>query len=485
MLNLRELVLKMKEDDFKSFSRGLKESKAEKHLLLTEQLRDERIREEDIIRTLDLSSNGYYTIKSRLYQKIKEFMSAQLSYPKADLYVNISHIPNLIYNTAKNEAILILTKLEKDLLKNDMPQALTIVYSALKKIHADSRQYFHYSQQYNKNLAYTATIEKAEELLVDFNRTLGEYYVSRGEQYLDVLQFIKNEMNAISRQYDSHHLKMYKLILDISLAVTIPGMHSCDEEAVEDMLASMDQIFKSFPNDPVYQHLDKAYHYLAFEYYHGLGIHKKAAVFLEVINETLPSFLLYNFCVLPSKILISKLEHYLVLKKQQLLFGENKELVKEYEANPESVVNFINYSKYLAVSAIYSQEYQEAINHLNHLISQISFRNYIHADIEIKLLLVMCNSMVNRYDIADTTLKSAIRKINETENDQYENAKHLSKLLQMQTSSVAQLPGTLDKMLELRNKFLSLNNGKSRMLEWLNLSDDFIRALGKPVKGIK
>jgi len=485
MLNLRELVLKLKEDDFQSFSNGLKEGKAEKHFLLTQLLRDKKLKEEQITERLNLSTNAYYTLKSRLYQKIKEFLSTQLSYSKADLYVNISHIPNLVYNTPKKEAILILARLEEELLKNDMPNALTIVYSALKKIHADSSQFFYYSQQYNKNLAYTATLEKAEELLIDFNKTLGDYYLSRNKQFLDVLSFIKNEMHVISRQYDSHHLKMYKLILDISMAVFFPEMEFPEDDPVEDMLSTMDQVFKSFPNDPVYQHLDKTFHFLSFEYYHSHGIHKKAAGFLETINETLPSFLLYNFCVFPSKILISKLEHYRVLKKQQLLFGENKELEKEYDANPENVVHFVNYSKYLAVSAIYAQEYQEAVSHLNNLVNSVSFRNYFHADIEIKLLLVICNSLVNKYEIADMNLKSVQRKINETEGNQYDNVKYLAKMLQLQTSSSAQSANTIDKMLELRNSFLQSNTGNAKVLEWLDLSDDFVRNLGKPVKRVK
>jgi len=485
MLNLRELVLKMKEDDFHSFSNGLKESKAEKHFLLTQLLRDKKMKEDAIIQTLDLSTNAYYTLKSRLYQKIKEFLSTQLSYSKADLYVNISHIPNLIYNTPKKEAILILSRLEEDLLKNDMPNALTIVYSALKKIYANSPHFFHYSQQYNKNLAYTATLEKAEELLIDFNKKLGEYYLSGDKQFLDVLVFIKKEMYIISRQYESHHLRMYKLILEISLAVFFPGMEFPDDDPVEDMLAAMDKIFKSFPNDPVYQHLDKIYHFLSFEYYHSMGIHKKSAGFLDTINETLPSFLLCNFCAFPSKILISKLAHYQKLKKQHLLFGENKELEKEYEVTPEDIVHFVNYSKYLAASAIYSQEYQEAVNYLNKLVNVVSLRNYFHADIEIKLLLVICNSLINKYEVADLNLKSVQRKISETEGDQYENVKILSKMLQLQTSSSAQSAGTIDRMLELRDHFLNSNTGSSKILEWFDFSDDFIRLLGKPVKRFK
>ncbi len=477
MLNLRELILVLKENDYRSFVKSFKKNKAEKFLLLTQCLRNARLTEEEIIRKLDLNANAYYILKFRVYQKIKEFLSAQLSYSKTDLYVNISLIPNLLYNTSKKEARLVLEQLEEDLLQNDMSYALAIVYSALKKVHAGSPQFFHYSRQYNKNMAYIATIDKAEDLLVNFNKTLGDYFISRNSELLDLLLFIKKEMSATSKLYNSHHLNMYKLILDISLAVTIPEIEQEEDEPIEDMLEAMNNIFTTFPNNPVYQHLDKVYQYFAFEYYHGIGIHKKAASFLETISETLPSFLLYNFCVFPSKILISKLEHYRALKKQHLLFEENKELIKEYDADPENEANFINYFKYLAVSAFYSKKYVDAIDYLNTIVTRLSIRNYIHADIEIKLLLVICNSLIEKYSVAAVSLKSVIRKTSEMEGNEYEHVKILCKLLKMQSYSTMQ---PFDKMLEMRDAFLHLNKGNYRVLEWIDFSDDLILSLGKP-----
>ena len=85
-------------------------------------------------------------------------------------------------------------KLEDDLKSNGMSGDLITVYSALKKIHLHTPKYYEYSQLYNKHLAYTMALEKAEELLGSFIKALSEYYLSKSVSIYELLHFIKMEI---------------------------------------------------------------------------------------------------------------------------------------------------------------------------------------------------------------------------------------------------------------------------------------------------
>jgi hypothetical protein len=89
--------------------------------------------------------------------------------------------------------------------------------------------------------------------------------------------------------------------------------------------------------------------------------------------------------------------------------------------------------------------------------------------------------MQNKYDTAHTVLKNVARKIRELENKhEYENANAFIKMLSLQMDS-----GTGNKekkMAEFRDKFVLLNRGRSSMLGYLDLSDNFLKKLGKNVK---
>jgi hypothetical protein len=482
MLKLKSLILQMKEESFSSLSAQLKETKADKFHTLLVHFRENTLTDEEIAERLKVNANAYYTLKSRLYNKIQEFLTSNLSGPKADLLKSVANIPNLIFDTPRDTAMAVLAKLEKDLVEYDMPYELTNVYNALKKLHIHSSKYYEYTQSYNKHVAYTIALDKAEDLLANFHKTLGEYYASRNKSLLEVLLLIKKEMVNLCRLYDSHHLTIYGNILNVSFALFVPMPEAVDnDEPVEDILAATDVILRNYPKDVTYQHLITAFNFLSFEYYHHLKLHKKEAQFFEAVNSRLPAFLLYNFCSFTSKFLISKLERYSQLNEEGKLYEENQVLTSEYTPDQSDIPNYINYIKYLSASALHARKYNEAVTMLNGLLNDISFKSYPHAEIEIKLLLALAYSMLNKYDPAHSLIRSASRKIREMgEEMDYENATVFIKMLSLQMDSNSK--SAEEKLIALRNKFILLNQGPTRMLECLKLSDEFIKVLARSIK---
>ncbi len=483
MTNLNEIIHQMKEKQFADFCESLKATSAEKYFILAKHIRNNEKDENVIMLHLEASKSAYYALRSRLHNRIKNFLSENIAVSKNNLYHHVTHIPDLLYNTSKKSATAVLEKLEVDLVKSDMPYELSHVYSALKKIHIHSSKYFHYSQLYNKTLAYTTSLQKAEELTSDFNKALATYYVSRDKQLKDVMVFIRTEMHNLSSLYASHRLRLFRLFIDISFALYLPELEIiAHDPPVEDMLEEVNSILQSCPNDVNYLHLDKVYYFLAFEYYHSVGIHKKAAVYLDSLKENLPSFLLYNFCAFPSKILLSKIEHYTALHKQRFLYDENKTFLKDYSPDPEDVPGMILYNKYLALVCIINGRYLDAIHFLSQICMEINFRNYPHSELELKLLLSLCYSMENGYEMSEQTLKNIIRRINDYQDGEYENAKALAKLIHIQNSVGAASVNLQKKILKLRDRFNETNKGEYKMLEGLTLSDDFINTLCKFAK---
>lgn len=481
MLNLRGIISQLSKDDVKGIARKLHETKAKKFGVLLEGYRDINTNDEEILAELKVSNNAFYVLKSRLFEKIQEYLLENQSGPKTDMFKKLVAIPNLVFNTERDIAIAILTKLEKDLLDNDMPYELTSVYSALKKLHLNTPKYFEYTQQYNKHVAYTLAIDKAADLLSSFVTHLGKYHASKDESILEVVQLLKNEIANLARLYESHHLKVHKNILDASVAIFLPLSNEVmNDDPIEDILKQTEEIIKQFPKDSFYRYILNVLNFLYFSYYHKLGLFKKADQYYILVNICLPSFLYYSHCCFSSLFLVFKLERCVKMGTTKYLEQDNKEIFKKYNPEPGNIPSYTNYVKYMAASLYYSGKMGGATKLLSNLLNDISFKGYAHAEIEIKFFLALTYSLQNKYELAWNVLRNTIRKVRELNDDGlYENALIFGTMLKLQTSSKEDMKV---KLIQLGTKFTLHNNGTTRMLEFIGMDDAFFTLLAKPIK---
>lgn len=482
MIHVKNIIQQMKEEDYHLLLARLKETNAEKFSFLLTSLKEDRHTEKEIMEKLGASASAYYTLKSRLHSRIQEFLSTRMGGSKTDMLRRVSTIPDLLFNSPRNTAIAVLTKLEKELLGYDMPYELTNVYNALKKLHVSSPKYYQYEQLYNRHVAYTIALDKAQDTLSAFNKMLGSYYLSRDKSLPEVLWVMKKEMTHLCKLYESHHLSVYKNILDVSFALFVPLPQAVEQdEPVEDILSATEKILVSYPHDAVYGYLRRVINFLWFEYYHQAKLYKKEAQYFDLVNENAVLLMNYNFCCFSSRFLLSKVERYILLGNTQALHAENQEMFKGFATEPDAQADHLNFSKYTAAGAFYSGNYGEAASLMNDVLNTMVFKNIAHSEVEVKLFLSLCFSMQDKYENAYNVLKSVSRKIREMENrDQYEHALVFVKMLSLQMDSESK--GREEKLLSLRDKFQLLNQGATRMLEFLDLSDDFIKKLSKSVK---
>ena len=477
MLHLRQIIQKISEKDSDEFRFWLEENDAEKFAQLFRLLREGKLSEPAIANELDTNPSAFYALKSRLNGKIQTFLAHRVPDHSIDLLRNVANIPNLLYNTPREIAITQLLKLEKELIEHDMPGAITSVYSALKKLHRYSQKYFHYAQLYNKHVAYTMAIGKAKELLSDFNKLLGEYCMSCDKQLVEVLGMVREEMHNYSNLYTSHHLCVYKNILDIEFALFVAHRKDVEGKPIDEILLNTEKIIRSYKNDLHYSFLIYIVNFLWFEYFQRQELGKKSEEYFLLTNNNLSIFLLNNFCCFPSIFLLSKIRQALENNEEQKLHEEARSLAESFSPDKDDAPNYINYVKYQSASAFCSGKYSEAVLLLNNLLNDISFRNFFHAELEVKLFLALCYLLNRKAELADALIKNVQRKLRDAESEAFPNAQSFAKML-----SVAMDPSDkkgAEKCQKLLEKFQSENSGSAKMLDYLRIDAALLKSISK------
>lgn len=475
-MKIEKIVAQLNENDYSALCEQFTQSKADKYLTLLGHYRTNTSTEADIQKELGIKSPAFYTLKSRLYDKIQEFLYKSTQDTRIELRQNIANIEHLIYKAPKETAIGLIQKMEAELIKNDMPNELIIVYKALKKLHTYSAKYYDYQQSYNKFVAYNLAQDKAEEVLSAFCKTLSTFYVTRDPKYSDILLLYKKEMQNICRIHHSHRLTVHKNILNIHFALFSPHVEEqAQDETVEDMLKETYGIMESNPEDSTYIHLINAVHFLSFEYYNQLKLYKNAAVYYEKINDDNGSVLLYNHSCFSIHFLISKIQWNYMNKTLDTL-NEKEELI--YEPEPDNIPEYIIYKQYKALLHFYKGKIAEAAQILNKLINDVSFKDILHSEIEVKLFQIFLLLLSEKPDQAEITLRSISRKIA----DEQDEVRHHAALLYVKlfkTVLANKTSGKLEKLTETWKLISLTNTGDNRILPNLHLSQENLVRLSK------
>jgi tetratricopeptide (TPR) repeat protein len=481
MINLKTVIQQLSEDHYEGLVEQFQKSRAGKYQSLLTALREANTPEEEISSGLALSRTAYYTLKSRLYEKIQEYLFQNMKDPRVETLRNVANIQHLVYNTPKHVGVAMLKKLEKELIDLDMPNELILVYQAFKKLHLGSPKYYEYTQLYNRHVAYTLGLDKAEDLLAKFIRSAGEYLLSKDQGTLELLSLMRTQMENVFNLYESHHLTVYKNAMNITMAVFIPGKDTAEQkECVEKMLKETGQIFDESPGDLNYQYLRTVFDFLAFEYFQRLGQYELARPYFENVNSLLNTFLYADHCCLVTQFLLSKAEKYSLAGAGSELIAENQNLSHSFSA--DDVPNYVNCAMFKACSYFYDADYAAAIKCLNELQSAISFKNFLHAEVELKLLLALCYSMVNEHEPAEVLVKSVVRKINEKGGAEYGNVQLFVRILRLQMNSESE--DVEEKITKLYNKYLLENTGETQILRYLKMDKAFIFELSRYIKRI-
>ncbi len=461
MIRLKEIISQLDVEVYDALETQLSKNKADNFLFLIKSYRNNGVKDEEIIKSLDLNANSFYVLKSRLYDRIKNHLSEHIDVSKADLLLKLQEVNNICYTKPREIAIAFLEKLEEDLLKYDMHSELLLVYSAMKKVHLHSENYFHYSQLYNKHVAFWLSLEKSEAILGNFNQILAQFTFSKSDILLNKLLFLKKEAANHLALNPSRKIEIITKIIDIQLAIfcqsdDVKGMD------VEKAILETAKLIDHLPNSSNQKKWEIAVDYLMFEYYKKSNPVKALPLFHKV-NLQKNNLLLYSSICLTPQFLLSKVG-FMAEQNQldELLNEENS----GYIIDPNDTYSKIVLGMHNAMICYYSGKTKDAIGILNDLINEHSFKDFFHINIEVRLTLAYFYIQLKDFDLAENFTKSIYRKIKTEELNEYANVLDLIKFFNLEiTPDTSEKNNTKKK--DALTLFIARNNGKYTILDHL------------------
>jgi len=478
MAKLKNIIKQLSAEDYQTIHTSLVESNADKSAYLLKSMREKHLSDNKIMTELDVNTNAYYTLRSRLNQKIEEYLLQQMVSPRTDILKKVANINEIILTKKKTIAIATLKKLEKELLDYDLSNELTIVYKSLKKLNINSPDWFGYSQSYNKHVAYMLAVDKAEDLLAEYFKKYGNFSLSGDDTEKLELTYLSREMNNVCSLYDSHRLYVYQSCINIFHRLFVIKDESLDDdsEAIEDILANVEKIFSSYHMDSIYHHLELVYEFLKLEYYNHYGVYRKAEKHFEEVNEATSTLLSnYSLYTYPPQFLLTKIDRHTRMETEADLYEENDGLFFDFEVDKNDVPKYVTYVTYRALSCYYVKRYDEAARWINNLLNENSLKKYPNAQLEIKVLLALQYCLMDDYDLFNQLINSIQRQIRLNGKDSCEHILLFTKILKTSISDVKK--NKYEKIKSMTDKFDRLERKYFMPTKYIKMDEDFVKSM--------
>jgi hypothetical protein len=478
MAKLKNIIKQLSAADYQSIHDSLMQSNAEKSAHLLKFIRERQMSDAKVMEELDVNTNAYYTLRSRLNQKIEEYLLAQMESPRTDLLKKVANITDVVFTKKRAIASATLKKLEKELLDYDLANELTIVYKTLKKLHLNTPDNFMYSQQYNRHVAYMLAMDKAEDLVAEYFKKFGQYYMSGNEVEKFGLEVLYKEISNVRNLYKSHRLYVYFSLVNIfhRLFVDTRENENLDEEPIEDIIEHVEKIFEDFNRDSIYFNLNIVFEFLKLEYYNYYKVYRKAERYFDEVNFNTALLLSnYNLYTFPPQFLLSKIDRAVRLEAEDQLYEENKSLFADYEVDLNDVPRQIIYVMYRSISCFYAEKYDEAARFLNNLLNELSLKKYPQAQIEIKLFLALQYCIMSDYDLFNQCVNSIQRSIRISDNDNMEHVQIFIKIMKTALGENKKTKPSKIKSLIDRLRFVEIKHFSS--IRHIKMDEKFISRL--------
>ena len=417
MTKFRALIQQLSEQDYESIRFSLIENKAGKSVTLLETVREHNLPDARIMERLKVKASAYYTLRSRLNQRVEEFLMQQLENPRTILQRKVLNVSEILFTKTRDVAIATLKKLEKELKDYDLSSELSLVYKALKKLHINHSNYFQYSQLYNRQVAYMLAMDKAEDLLSEYFKKYGYFFLSANPQFKEELTLLRRELDNVCALYQSHRLFIYNSCVDVFHRIFVDPEGLDDDQSreltpTEDLLAQCEKILASYKLDPVYFHLTTVFEFLRFCYYNHFRLYRKMEEGFGDINMSSPQLLTnFNLYTFPAAYLFLKLKRALRRDDTDGLHGESISLYEDIKFDSNDIAQTYVFTVYQSLAAYYSGVYDKPIRWMTRLINDLTYKQIPVALVEARIFLIMLHFLQGNKDVAPLIDKSVTRQI--------------------------------------------------------------------------
>ncbi len=478
MSKLKNIIKQLSLQDFNAIYTQLAESNAEKSAYLLRFMREKQLSDAKIMEELEVNTNAYYTLRSRLNQKIEEFLLQQMESPRTTLIKKVSTIHEILFTKKKAIAVATLKKLEKELLDYDLSNELTIIYKSLKKLQINTPDHYTYSQLYNKHVAYMLALDKSEDVLADYFKKVGNYFLTNEETEKLGLIFLSKELANICNLYQSHRLYVYLNCLKIHHKIYLPDtvVDLEGEESIETIFEKVEKIFEQYYLDSTYYHLKVVFEFLKFQYFTHINQYRKSEKYYDEINARTNNLITnYNlFCFAPM-FLFLKLERHYRMETEQLLYEENKMLFEDFEIDKNNIPQYIIYVTYRAICCYNIEKYDEAAKWLNNLLNDLSLKKHPNTLLEIKIFLGLQYCLMRDFDLFNQLVNSIQRQVRILGKEECVHILLLTKI--MKTSLNEYKKGKNPKIQSYLNKLTKSKPNYFSPINYIQLDETIINKL--------
>ncbi|MBK9541223.1 MAG: hypothetical protein IPO49_02805 [Bacteroidetes bacterium] len=484
MDTLNKTIKKLNEPEYQELLSAVAGRKNNKPYLVLEAARKENYDETQMMEMLSVNPSTYYTLKSRLNERIAQYLSKNVKNPISALKDKVAMVPAMLFSNDREVAIRALKNLEKQLIEYDLSNELIVVYKVLARLSMYNGDFDYYEKEYNRHVAYSLAVVKAEDLFYDFVKRAGNYQLTRDERDLEAVQANLRELTNFSELYQGHRLfilynlvRVYYLCLFTSRSENLKAL----ELEVDGILQQIKKNFEKFELDTFYQSIRFMVDYLYFEYYQKTGNAVRADHYYKIINKDVPEVAfkpIFGFYV--TQFLQSKIERYLESGNITDLTDLNAELEPNFDVDPNEAYPYISFRRFLAVCKFYEGDYSGAARTMNSLRNELSMKKYLFTDVEYKLFQAMQYCFMGEDGLCSQLLQSVKRQITEDEK-LYEPATIFIKMLKTAIKP-EEFRKKVKKLTEIYEAYRQANVGNKRMLWYVKLDEAMIRRMANPIK---
>lgn len=428
---IRNIVTELSKDGFYEMANKIAPQKDSKSRMLLELLRQSEHSEKDILKKLDVNPGAFYTLKSRLIPKLVQYYTLLKENKIRLLREEAARVSFVVLNNERMISLSFLKDLEKKLIAYDMSSELAVVYKHLSRLHRFDDQFETYERAYQKHIAFSLAVSKAEDLLYEYIYLLGYYHITRQSTYKDQLDDLLDELENTFNLYDSHRLYTIFQIVQHYHRCTFLDINDLKklELEVEDMVKKLENIFERYDLDPFYGVIRNLIPFLTFEYYTRINNEVKANYYLEEIVGLIEyqyKAHLWGFFI--SQFLLSLIYKLKVDGNLESFFKPSDKLRTGYFVEQNETSHLVIYFQYKAMLSFYKHDFARAASQINNLLNISAFKTLPMVSIELRLFQAFMYSLSGDDDLY-LKLSSSAKRMAGKNNELATSVKNFTKIL--------------------------------------------------------
>lgn len=484
METLNKTIKKLSDDEYQQLVTEVSGNRKNKPFIVLETTRHRDVDDSEMMDILQVNPNAYYTLKSRLNSKIAAILSRKVENPIQGLLNEVSRVPAHLFGGNRDFSIRALRELEKQLIEYDLNAELIHVYKTLAQLHLHTDDYDFYNKKYQRHVAYSLAVTKAEALFFNYLKDLGVYQLNGDKETWMRLLAMEQELENISELYDSHRLYVIRQIVGLYSTFNASGAGDgllAKAVEVDNVLMRMNVIFEKYPLDTFYQNLKCSADILHFEYHVRTGQLARAEQSMQRVHRMLPVLLdkhILNFFAV--QFLRAKMMKY----RQDGMVDDLAWGVELYSSqiDPDSCepAYVVSVSRYLALVRFYRGDYSGAARKINELRNKLSLKQFLFADLDSKTFQALQYCILGDDGLCQQVLSSIKRQIKDRE-DEFISIRPAMKLIKTALKP-ADYRKKVKRIAEMWNAYRTEYNAPFDVLGQLRVDDAVIRKMSNPIK---